>query len=88
MEIEATEIADVKILKPAKFGDERGFFSEVWNARTLKEAGLNAITGGGAEIFDQAVRDQICNGKETAEEWADVHRTWHKMGMRSTATML
>lgn len=40
MEIEATEIADVKILKPAKFGDERGFFSEVWNARTLKEAGL------------------------------------------------
>jgi aminodeoxyfutalosine synthase len=54
----------------------------------LKSAGLNAITGGGAEIFDQGVRDQICKGKETADEWAEVHRTWHKMGMHSTATML
>lgn len=54
----------------------------------LKNAGLNAITGGGAEIFDQSVRDQICKGKETAEEWAEVHRTWHEMGMHSTATML
>jgi len=54
----------------------------------LREAGLGAITGGGAEIFDQSIRDQICKGKETAEEWAEVHRTWHEMGMRSTATML
>ena len=54
----------------------------------LREAGLCAITGGGAEIFDQSVRDQICRGKEQAEEWWEVHRTWHQMGMRSTATML
>ena len=54
----------------------------------LRDAGLCAITGGGAEIFDQAIRDQICRGKETADEWAEVHRTWHEMGMRSTATML
>jgi len=54
----------------------------------LREAGLGAITGGGAEIFDQAIRDRICKGKETAEEWAEVHMTWHRMGMRSTATML
>jgi aminodeoxyfutalosine synthase len=54
----------------------------------LREAGLCAITGGGAEIFDQSVRDQICRGKEIAEEWWEVHRTWHQMGMRSTATML
>lgn len=54
----------------------------------LKEAGLGALTGGGAEIFDQKVRDQICRGKETAEEWLEVHETWHGMGMRSTATML
>ena len=53
---------------------------------TLKAAGLQAITGGGAEIFDPIVRDQICRGKETAEEWAEVHQTWHEMGMRSTAT--
>lgn len=54
----------------------------------LREAGLGALTGGGAEIFDAEVRDQICRGKESAEEWADVHRTWHQMGGRSTATML
>jgi aminodeoxyfutalosine synthase len=54
----------------------------------LREAGLNAITGGGAEIFDQAIRDQICKGKETADQWIEVHRTWHEMGMHSTCTML
>ena len=54
----------------------------------LHDAGLNALTGGGAEIFDAEVRDQICRGKESAEEWLDVHRTWHQMGQRSTCTML
>jgi aminodeoxyfutalosine synthase len=54
----------------------------------LRETGLGSITGGGAEIFDPVVRDQICRGKETAEEWLDVHRTWHGMGGRSTCTML
>lgn len=54
----------------------------------LRDAGLGALTGGGAEIFDAEVRDQICRGKENAGEWAEVHRTWHKMGGRSTATML
>src|SRR5213594_950318 len=55
---------------------------------TLREAGLSSITGGGAEIFDPVVRDQICRGKETAAEWLDVHRMWHQMGGRSTCTML
>ena len=55
---------------------------------TLRDAGLSSITGGGAEIFDAGVRDQICRGKETAEEWLDTHRTWHRMGGRSTCTML
>ena len=54
----------------------------------LREAGLGSITGGGAEIFDPIVRDEICRGKETATEWLDVHRTWHQMGGRSTCTML
>ena len=54
----------------------------------LRENGLGSITGGGAEIFDAAVRDQICRGKETAAEWLDVHRTWHQMSRRSTCTML
>jgi len=54
----------------------------------LRDAGLNALTGGGAEIFDAEVRDKICRGKESAEEWLEVHRTWHEMGERSTCTML
>ena len=51
-------------------------------------SGLNSLTGGGAEIFDPIVRDKICRGKETAEEWKEVHRLWHQMGGRSTCTML
>jgi aminodeoxyfutalosine synthase len=54
----------------------------------LRQRGLGSITGGGAEIFDAAVRDRICRGKETAEEWLEVHRIWHRMGGRSTCTML
>jgi aminodeoxyfutalosine synthase len=54
----------------------------------LREHGLGSITGGGAEIFDAGVRDRICRGKETAEEWLEVHRIWHQMGGRSTCTML
>ncbi len=54
----------------------------------LRAAGLNSLTGGGAEIFDPAVRDKICRGKESAEEWLDVHRIWHNLGERSTCTML
>jgi aminodeoxyfutalosine synthase len=54
----------------------------------LRAAGLNSLTGGGAEIFDPEVRDKICRGKESAEEWLEVHRTWHQMGERSTCTML
>ena len=55
---------------------------------TLREAGLGSLTGGGAEIFDPRVREELCRGKETAAEWLDVHRTWHQMGGRSTCTML
>src|SRR5438128_3520943 len=54
----------------------------------LRREGLGSMTGGGAEIFEAAVRDEICRGKESAEEWLDVHRTWHNMGGRSTCTML
>jgi len=54
----------------------------------LKEAGLESLTGGGAEIFRREVRSQIAKGKESAEEYLDVHRAWHKLGGRSTCTML
>jgi aminodeoxyfutalosine synthase len=54
----------------------------------LKNAGLDSLTGGGAEIFDPGVRSSIAKGKESAEEYLDVHRTWHRLGGRSTCTML
>src|SRR5271169_5038918 len=54
----------------------------------LKTAGLDSLTGGGAEIFRKEVRSAIARGKESAEEYLDVHRTWHKMGGRSTCTLL
>jgi aminodeoxyfutalosine synthase len=54
----------------------------------LKQAGLDSLTGGGAEIFRKEVRSAIAKGKESAEEYLDVHRTWHRMGGRSTCTML
>jgi len=54
----------------------------------LKNAGLESLTGGGAEIFAKHVRSQIAKGKESAEEYLDVHRTWHQLGGRSTCTML
>ncbi len=56
--------------------------------RELKDAGLESLTGGGAEIFAPKVRSAIAKGKESAEEYLDVHRTWHKLGGRSTCTML
>jgi aminodeoxyfutalosine synthase len=68
---------------------ERVFkISIVDTLQLLRDAGLSSLTGGGAEIFDPVVRDKICRGKETAEEWKDVHRVWHRMGGRSTCTML
>ena len=54
----------------------------------LKSAGLDSLTGGGAEIFRKEVRSAIARGKESAEEYLDVHRTWHRLGGRSTCTML
>lgn len=54
----------------------------------LKEAGLAALTGGGAEVFTPTVRQKIATGKESAAEYLEVHRTWHSLGGRSTCTLL
>ncbi|HON54235.1 MAG TPA: aminofutalosine synthase MqnE [Bacteroidales bacterium] len=54
----------------------------------LKDAGLSAMPGGGAEIFDSDIRKQICPDKCNAERWIEIHRTAHKLGIRSNATML
>lgn len=54
----------------------------------LVEAGLCCLPGGGAEIFAPEVRRQICPAKADAETWLDVHRTAHRLGLKTNATML
>ena len=54
----------------------------------LKDAGLDSIPGGGAEILDDGVRHRISRLKCTSQDWIDVHRTAHSLGMRTTATMM
>jgi aminodeoxyfutalosine synthase len=54
----------------------------------LKESGLDAIPGGGAEIFDEQIRRRLCPKKGPAEIWLRVHEIAHTLGIRSNATML
>jgi aminodeoxyfutalosine synthase len=54
----------------------------------LHVAGMDSLPGGGAEIFAPKVRKKICDDKCTGDEWLDVHRTAHQMGLRSNCTML
>ena len=52
------------------------------------ESGVDSMPGGGAEIFDETVRDYICKGKVTSDQWLEIHRLWHRRGRQSNATML
>jgi aminodeoxyfutalosine synthase len=54
----------------------------------LREAGLGSLPGGGAEIFHSEVREIICDGKLDADEWIEVHRVAHGLGIPSNCTML
>jgi len=54
----------------------------------LKEAGLDSLPGGGAEIFDPEIREQICADKVDAKGWLAIHEAAHKLGMHSNATIL
>jgi len=54
----------------------------------LRDAGLGSLPGGGAEIFDDRVHDEVFKGKVRADRWFDVHRTAHSLGIYSNATML
>ncbi|MGC8641133.1 MAG: cyclic dehypoxanthinyl futalosine synthase [Isosphaeraceae bacterium] len=56
--------------------------------KRLKDAGLGSLPGGGAEILVDRVRQAITRGKVLTDNWLDVHRVWHALGGRSTATMM
>jgi aminodeoxyfutalosine synthase len=69
------------MFRKAKVSAEEGM-------KLLHEAGLDSLPGGGAEIFHPEIRERICADKVNADGWLNIHRTAHKMGMHSNATML
>ncbi len=56
--------------------------------KRLADAGLDSVPGGGAEIFDEKLREQIAGGKCSSAQWLELHELWHQMGKRSNATIL
>jgi aminodeoxyfutalosine synthase len=54
----------------------------------LKEAGLNSLPGGGAEILDAGVRARVCPAKISGERWLEIHQLAHDLGLKTNATML
>ena len=54
----------------------------------LKSCGLGSIPGGGAEIFDETIRREICGMKSNSQTWLEIHETAHQLGIPSNATML
>ncbi len=69
------------MFRKAKLSVEEGM-------KTLKDAGLQSLPGGGAEIFASEIREQICADKVGAEGWLQIHEAAHKLGMHTNATML
>ncbi len=80
----------VKALTPVEYHYifKKAKVSYAEGMRIMKEAGLDSMPGGGAEIFHPEIRDQIAGGKCTGQQWLDIHEEWHKLGCRSNATML
>jgi aminodeoxyfutalosine synthase len=73
---------------------EIGYFSRIAKLTVrkvlvaLKEAGVDSLPGGGAEIFNPRVRRVICDHKTSGRQWLEIARTAHEIGLRSNATML
>jgi len=73
---------------------EIAFFADLYGKsdeqvlRELMAAGLDSLPGGGAEVFSDRVRRKVCHDKCGTDRWLDIHRTAHRLGMRSNVTML
>jgi aminodeoxyfutalosine synthase len=80
----------IKALTPVEYHYifKKGKVSYEEGMRLMKEAGLDSMPGGGAEIFHPEIRDQIAGGKCSGEQWLRIHEIWHELGHRSNATML
>ena len=86
------ELPDIHI--KALTAAEINFLSEEYNLsyeeviEKMVENGVDSMPGGGAEIFDEKVREYICKGKVSSENWLKIHEIWHSHGKKSNATML
>ena len=69
------------IFKKAKLSYEEGMAE-------IKASGVDSLPGGGAEIFDEEIREKIAGGKCSSDEWLRIHEIWHQLGMKSNATIL
>jgi len=67
--------------RKARMSNEEGL-------KRLKECGLDSLPGGGAEIFNTEIRQKVCDEKSSAKLWLDIHKTAHKIGMPTNATIL
>ncbi|MGZ3900416.1 MAG: aminofutalosine synthase MqnE [Bacteroidia bacterium] len=80
----------IKALTPVEFHYifKKAKLTYAEGLKIMREAGLDSLPGGGAEIFDKDIRDKIAGGKCSSEEWLSIHEIWHGMGLHSNATML
>ncbi|MCI2236313.1 MAG: aminofutalosine synthase MqnE [Helicobacter sp.] len=75
-------------------GAEVNFLSKISNKsyqevlELMVENGVDSMPGGGAEIFDEGIREKICKGKVDSIRWLEIHGYWHSLGKKSNATML
>src|SRR6266705_1460673 len=69
------------MFRKAKLSIEEGL-------KLLRNAGLDSLPGGGAEIFHPEIREEICGDKVDTEGWLSIHKTAHRLGMHSNATIL
>lgn len=67
---------------------EKAGVTDIEGFEILKQSGLQSIPGGGAEIFDEGVRQKICPEKTGSKRWLEIHRTAHRTNILSNATML
>ncbi|WP_199620514.1 aminofutalosine synthase MqnE [Paenibacillus alkalitolerans] len=92
--IRALKLRFPDVTVKAYTGAEIEFFSRISGLSfrevlsVLKEAGLGTLTGGGAEILSERYRKKMSVDKATSEQWLEVHRTAHELGMKTHATML
>ncbi len=82
--------ATIKAFTAVELADmiERAGLSYAQGIEQLKAAGMEAIPGGGAEIFDEELRSKICPDKGSTKVWLEMHRTAHELGIKSNATIL